>query len=124
MKFCRKGLHYWVLAVGVVLLMSSNLAYGQGGTGSSIRGNVVDPSGGAVPGASVTLVDQRRGVEQAQETDGTGAYLFRDLLPGIYRVSVEVAGFRKFIRGDLDLPTSRNLRIDMQLLRWVRSRKK
>ena len=115
MRFWRKGLHYWVLTVGAVLLMSSNLAYGQGGTGSSIRGNVVDPSGGAVPDASVTLLDQRRGVEQTRESDGTGAYLFRDLLPGLYRVTVEVSGFRRFIRGDLDLPTSKNLRIDVIL---------
>ena len=115
MRFRSKGPHYWAMALGVVLLMSFKLAYGQGGTGSSIRGNVTDPTGAAVPGAAVTLLDQGRGVERNQETDATGAYLFHELLPGIYRVTVEMSGFRRFIRGDLDLPTSRDMRIDAVL---------
>jgi len=99
----------------LAMVLSLQPAYGQGGTGSSIRGIATDPSGAVVPEAKVTLLDQGRGVERTEKTDTTGNYLFHDLLPGVYTVTVEMPGFRRFVQSNLDLPTSRHLRIDVSL---------
>lgn len=62
---------------------------------SSIAGSVLDQSGGALPGAEVTLVDTRTGAEQALHTDAAGRFTFRDLGPARYELLVAgLLGFR------------------------------
>ena len=115
MTSSTNGIVYRAAWITSILLLGWSSAYGQGGTGSSIRGVVTDASGALVPNALVRLLDQGRGVERTQQTDTAGEYLFHDLLPGTYQVAVENSGFRRFVRSDLDLSTSRNLRIDVGL---------
>jgi hypothetical protein len=58
----------------------------QGETTSAIVGTVVDPSGGAVPGATVTITNQQTGSRRSDNTDGSGRFSFPQLQPGVYAV--------------------------------------
>jgi hypothetical protein len=60
----------------------------------SIKGYVRDSSGAIVPKASVTLSNERTGVQVKTVSDATGLYQFLDLNPGSYQVTVSVTGFR------------------------------
>jgi hypothetical protein len=78
-----------------------------------IQGSVVDSTGGAVVGAVVTLLNTQTGVSSNRQTNETGHYIFDLISPGTYTITVEFAGFSKFVqeniilqqRGDISIST-------------------
>jgi Carboxypeptidase regulatory-like domain len=67
----------------------------------SLRGTVKDPSGAAVPGATVQLTGTGR--EQRKTTDLNGQFSFPSLAPGQYQVRVTAKGFAPVERPDLEI---------------------
>jgi hypothetical protein len=65
----------------------------QGETTSAIVGAVVDPSGAAIAGATVTILRTETGSKRNAQTDDAGRFNFPQLQPGSYSVRVEVEGF-------------------------------
>lgn len=74
-------------------LSLSDAAFAQSLTTGAVIGTVTDPSGAAVPNASVTLTNRDTGAEQTSTSNGTGAYRFALLNPGPYSVSATSQGF-------------------------------
>lgn len=75
----------------VALLTTTTLAqYHVNGT---ITGTVTDPSGAAVPGATVTATNAQSGTVQSTTTISTGVYLFSDMPPATYTIAVQKQGF-------------------------------
>jgi outer membrane receptor for ferrienterochelin and colicins len=82
----------------LALPLACGVAYGQTETppplagsasrGAGIRGHVSDPSGLAVPGASVTARNLLTGAEVTQETTSAGEFAFSGLAPASYALSV------------------------------------
>jgi Carboxypeptidase regulatory-like domain len=70
---------------------------------SSIQGVVLDPSGAAVPGVTVTVTETRTGRTAAGQAGPDGVYLVPDLLPGEYSVAAQAKGFRKTVISGLTL---------------------
>jgi hypothetical protein len=66
----------------------------KGDTGA-IGGTVIDQTGAVIPNAIVT-VKSASGVESKAVTTANGLYIVSDLLPGIYSVHVQSAGFMEF----------------------------
>src|SRR4051812_45497648 len=85
-----------VLCVGLVLALSllPQPVAGQAVTGT-LLGTVRDASGGALPGASVTLVNTGTGFSRTVTTDATGEYTAPLMPTGDYTVAVEMGGFKK-----------------------------
>ncbi len=77
----------------VVLCGAPQLLLSQGRT-SSISGIVVDQSGAAIPGASVTLQNLGTGAIRRMTTSENGLYRAAFQEPGEYEVTVELQGFR------------------------------
>lgn len=63
------------------------------GTGA-VRGSVKDDTGGVIPGAVVTLANQK-GTVQTVKTEGDGSYAIRGVAPGTYTVSATYAGMQQ-----------------------------
>jgi hypothetical protein len=83
------------VAISLSLLINTPSAAAQGSlTSGDISGTVVDPSGAAVPSASVTLNSKDTGVTQTMDTNSTGSYRFALLNPGRYEVAATAAGFQ------------------------------
>ncbi len=59
----------------------------------SIQGPVADPSGAAIPRATVTATDVKRGVKTTRQSTGAGLFNLSPLQPGEYTVTASVAGF-------------------------------
>ena len=76
--------------LAAVLCLSSALA--QTVTGS-ITGEVTDPSGAVVVGATVTAENTATSVKTTVQTNGAGVYTIRFLPIGTYTVTIEAAGF-------------------------------
>ncbi|MGC2639320.1 MAG: carboxypeptidase-like regulatory domain-containing protein [Acidobacteriaceae bacterium] len=65
----------------------------QSGTSSALSGEVTDPSGAAVPHASATATDVNTKATRTGETDASGHFLFSQVNPGTYVVTVTATGF-------------------------------
>jgi len=83
----------WAAVGTVILMLVSELASGQGETTSAIVGSVADASGGALPGATVTVANAETGSKRTTRTDNAGRFSFPQLKPGSYSVTVEADGF-------------------------------
>jgi len=81
----------------------------------SINGTVVDPTGAAVAGATVTVTDQNKGTKDAAKTNVDGNYLMVHLIPGTYKVHVEAAGFSSAESQEIQLAADTSPRVDIQL---------
>ncbi len=80
----------------------------------SLKGQVIDPSGAAVPGATVTLTGPN-GVVKVAQSDNNGAYSVVGLPPGKYTVRVIAAGFDLFEGSIADLPSGRASTFDVKM---------
>jgi hypothetical protein len=67
--------------------------FAQGTDLGAIRGVVTDPSGSAVPGASVTITDVSTDARVTFKTDAAGEYEANSLKSGEYRISITAPGF-------------------------------
>ena len=81
--------------VALILLLASGTAWAQAGT-STIRGEVTDPQGKSVPGATVTLKNLSTNFTRSQVTTTAGVFSFELVPPSDYRLEVEAQGFKKF----------------------------
>lgn len=81
----------------------------------NLTGIVTDPSGSAVPRATLRLVNTGTGAERTEQSDSSGIYRFMTLDAGSYRVEVESTGFKKFIREGIELRVGETTTVDIQL---------
>ena len=58
-----------------------------------ITGDVTDPSGSMIPGATVTLADEQTGYSRITVTNGAGAYVFVNLPIGSYTLTYKAEGY-------------------------------
>lgn len=65
----------------------------QSGTSSALSGTVCDSSGATVANAEVTATEVDTKATRAEETDPGGHYLFSQVNPGTYQVTVRTRGF-------------------------------
>jgi Carboxypeptidase regulatory-like domain len=82
------------LLVLVSLLLSVTFSWSQTGT-STIRGTVTDPTGGVVPGATLTLTNVETNAVRTTKSNDTGSYVFDLITPAEYRLEVQAKGFKK-----------------------------
>ncbi len=98
-----------------LLFTASQLSLAQNAQGTII-GRVTDPSGAVIPGAQVTVRNEATNVSHSYTTSNTGEYVFVNLDPGVYRVTVEAAGFSKGNSADLTLQVEQTLRQDFHMV--------
>ncbi|MBZ5659641.1 MAG: TonB-dependent receptor [Acidobacteriia bacterium] len=108
----RKASRLLSLIFGSMLLCVSLFSQGNAGR---ILGNIMDQSGGAIAGATVTVMDVQRGVSRTLTTDESGGYAAPDLVPGTYKVRVEARGFKTAERPDIGLEVGKDIRADFTL---------
>ena len=82
---------------------------------AALSGTVTDPTGAAVPNATVVARNVATGVEISLTTDSSGAYLFPSLPIGSYRVEVTATGFNKAVLTSLTLQVATSVTRDIRL---------
>ena len=76
-------------------------------------GTVRDASGGAVPKAAVTLINQDTNIQTRTTTDENGNFDFFNVRVGRYTVTVEHAGFSKASATDIAVNVNARQRVDL-----------
>ncbi len=84
------------MLLGTALLLSLCFAALAQSDIGAIVGYVKDSSGGLIPNAKVIVKSEGTGEEHAVTTDSSGYYSVPNLTPGLYTVTVETSGFKKF----------------------------
>ena len=97
-----------------VLVFLSSPMYSQLYTGS-VSGTVTDPSGAVIPSARMMLVDEEKGYRFSATTDASGRYLFRQVPPGKYAVSAELARFQTQRKENIILAVNQNVEVNFSL---------
>lgn len=82
---------------------------------ATVKGRVLDSSGGALPGATVNVQNADTNELASTTTNEQGDYTVPFLRPGLYNVTVELAGFKKFASNGLRLQVSQVAEINAQL---------
>jgi hypothetical protein len=81
----------------------------------SIVGNVTDASGARVANAAVAVTNIGTTERRTVTTENTGIYRFVDLVPGNYRVDVELTGFKHYTRDQIEVQVDATVRIDVAM---------
>lgn len=110
----RKRMNNLAQLFALWLVMGAALLPAQSITGDLVV-NVSDPSGTPVPGAAVELVQVGTNVTQQGATDSLGNYLFSQLKPGRYTVSLTKQGFQKATLTDIGITIGQRARVDAKL---------
>src|SRR5258708_9268292 len=87
----------------------------RGQTFGEITGTVTDATGAVVAGAGVTVTNVSTNQIRRLETNRTGNYTVPFLVPGIYNVQAETAGFKTATRSNVDLQVDTVARINFAL---------
>ena len=105
-----------VFAVASVIGIVPNCARAQANvTSAQLQGIVVDPTDALIPGASVSIVNEATGISKIVHTEGSGRYLFSDLQPGVYDLTVKAEGFAELKRLGIELQVGQRADIDLKL---------
>jgi hypothetical protein len=103
-----------VLFILSAVLLLPQMAIAQALNGSVV-GNVTDPSGAAVPGASVTLTNLTTTLSRETVTDGVGGYNFATVQPGTYTIKIAQQGFATLEQTNINVTADAIVRVDLIL---------
>jgi len=95
-----------------LILRATSLAQSDN---AQISGFIKDPTGAAVPGASVVIKNEVSNYERTAKTNDTGYYIITALPPGFYTVTIEAGGFKKFQQTKKKLDPSIATTVDAEL---------
>lgn len=86
----------WVLLLVFGCLLCGVSAFAQVSS-SRITGTVTDATGAVVPGAKVVATNEATGVSQETTTTEAGTYSFPSINVGLYTITVEATGFKRYV---------------------------
>ena len=101
-------------ALAALSLFVTASLFGQTATGI-LDGRVNDSSGSAVPGAKVVVENEATGVHQDLTTNSEGRFYQGFVLPGNYRLSVEKAGFQRYVENGVAVNVNQTVTLTVNL---------
>jgi hypothetical protein len=85
------------------------------GQTAELNGLVQDPSGSAIPSATIELRNSETGTSQQTTTNGDGLYSLPSLNPGTYSATIRANGFKTLTRDGILLEVAQRARLDLTL---------
>ena len=104
-------------AIGLTVMclaLSAMSARAQQGT-SDLRGRVIDAQEGVLPGVTIVVRNQDSGLYRETVSGADGSFFFSAMTPGMYEISAELSGFKKYQRRDIRLEVGKTVSTDVQL---------
>src|SRR5438477_186612 len=96
-----------------VIVLSTNV-FAQS-SNASVGGFVQDPSQAYIPGVTVTATNTQTGVVTTTITNESGTYTIPGLLPGTYKLSAELPGFKTQVINNVQLGQSATARYNFTM---------
>jgi hypothetical protein len=105
----------WKSAWLLVFLMACcpKVSHAQSAETGALAGNVSDPSGAVVTGATVEATNESTGQVRNAVSRSDGRYTVALLPPGVYKVTVKKTGFREEIENGIHIDVGGTARLDI-----------
>ncbi len=101
----------FLAALLFIAVTSSAVLFAQSNFGS-IRGQVTDATGGAIPNARVVIRDIGTNAHMELMTSAEGFYSAASMRPVVYEITIEVAGFQKLTLENVKVDTAKTTTAD------------
>src|SRR6266850_5833170 len=101
-----------LVALSILLIVPGVFAQSDRGT---ITGTVADQTNAVIPGAAVVATNSETGTRYETVSTETGNYTLAQVPAGLYQLSVELPGFRKYVRQGITVLVAQTLRLDVAL---------
>jgi hypothetical protein len=109
-----------VLRASIVALILALLTLAAAEADGRFSGTVLDQSGAFVPGAAVTVKNERTGEVRTAVSAGDGRYLVINLTPSVYTISGMFGSFQPIEFTDMTLAAGQEFPLDLELhARWA-----
>src|SRR6202789_1670906 len=102
------------LIICLVLFVAGQLANAQS-TFGSVRGNVQDASGSAIPDAQIVLHSTDENTERTVNTDSSGGFVFENVKAGKYSLRAHRDGFADTVVSGISVEARQDLRLETTL---------
>jgi hypothetical protein len=106
---------FYLLVVGILVCLAGTSYTAAQTVQGVVAGTVTDPSGGAVPDATVTLTNMETGIAQETKTDANGDFRFSLVPPGRYELRAKTGNFAEFAQSGIVLEASRTVSVPVKL---------
>lgn len=107
-----------IRAAFLIALLCAGLnltSHAQTAASGVVLGTITDPSGAAIPGATVELKNIETGATHLITTNARGGYIFPDVTPGTYSVDVTATGFSKAIANGVVVSVTKSVTVNLKL---------
>ncbi|HYR43489.1 MAG TPA: carboxypeptidase-like regulatory domain-containing protein, partial [Terriglobia bacterium] len=105
----------WVFGVVVLLLLGAPITEAQS-TFGTILGTVKDSSGALMPSCVITAENTGTSLRRSTMADEAASYIFQNLEPGTYKVTMMAPGFQVAEYTNIQLLARQTIRIDGQMM--------
>src|SRR6185295_782375 len=102
------------IAMLIIVTGATDLRAQELGGAGTLQGTVKDPTGGVMQAVEVRITNPVSGLSRTTTTDASGNYVFRNLPPNPYHVSVAAQGFQPLER-DVTVRTAVPIQLDLTL---------
>jgi hypothetical protein len=99
---------------GVGVFLYATMAFAQSDRGT-ITGTVTDPTGAVLASAPLEAKNANTGATFRAASTSTGNYTLAQIPTGTYSLTVSMAGFKTFVRQNIEVPVATTVRIDAAL---------
>ena len=99
----------------LLLSLTPDVVKAQGSSVGNITGSVTDPSGSAIPGATVAIRNINTNQTRETRTGDAGLYTVTTLPVGDYRLTATAPGFQRVEVTDIKLDVNATLRVDVAM---------
>ena len=102
----RTSILVFMVMATMCLLLNAQVRFG------TVLGSVADSSGAVMSGASVKITNLGTNETRSTQSGGSGTYTFPNLNAGLYRVEVEMSGFKRFTQDRVEVQVDVATRVD------------
>jgi hypothetical protein len=105
----------WVIALAVVIWASALGTAPAQEFRATVTGRVTDQSGAAMPGVTVTITNPGTNETATAVTSAEGAYSVPFLRPGVYTLTAELDGFKRYTQENLELQVGQTATLNIPM---------
>ncbi|MGH9693112.1 MAG: carboxypeptidase-like regulatory domain-containing protein, partial [Bryobacteraceae bacterium] len=103
------------IATILLLLFSASALFAQAVAVASVNGQVTDPTGSGVAGATIRMVETDKQLARSTTTDGRGRFSLPNLPVGPYQLVVNADGFKRYTQSGIVLQVNDSIQQNVQL---------
>jgi hypothetical protein len=98
----------------LLLLFAAAPAIAQQGT-AQLGGKITDAQGGALPGVTLVITNEDTGIVREITSTAEGSYFASQMVPGRYRISAKLEGFKALDRRGISLTVGQTTTLDLMM---------